>query len=149
MSDKPSTQDLAVERTEMASGRTAMATERTDLAFERTRFASERTLMAFLRTSVSLIGFGFTIYKFFQYMVREKSLSNFPAQGPRNLGLALIILGAGILALAIVQHILFLRRLTRESGNKMPVSTALVGSFLFLAIGILALINIIFRVGPF
>ena len=38
----------------------------TDLAFERTVLAHERTLMAWVRTAVSMISFGFTIYKFFQ-----------------------------------------------------------------------------------
>ncbi len=40
----------------------------TALAVERTRLAHERTLMAWVRTSVSLISFGFTIYKFFEYL---------------------------------------------------------------------------------
>jgi putative membrane protein len=40
----------------------------TQLAVERTTLAHERTLMAWVRTSVSLISFGFTIYKFFQYL---------------------------------------------------------------------------------
>ena len=39
--------------------------EGTRLAYERTVLAHERTLMAWLRTAVSLITFGFTIYKFF------------------------------------------------------------------------------------
>ena len=39
----------------------------TRLAAERTRLASERTLMAWIRTSTSLIAFGFTIFKFFQW----------------------------------------------------------------------------------
>ena len=38
----------------------------TRLAVDRTRLAYERTLMAWVRTSISLITFGFTIYKFFQ-----------------------------------------------------------------------------------
>ena len=37
----------------------------TRLAIQRTRLASERTLMAWIRTATSLIGFGFTIFKFF------------------------------------------------------------------------------------
>ena len=47
---------------------TVLAEERTNFALERTRIASERTLMAWIRTSISMIGFGFTIVKFFQYM---------------------------------------------------------------------------------
>ena len=39
----------------------------TRLAVDRTRLAYERTLMAWVRTATSLISFGFTIYKFFEF----------------------------------------------------------------------------------
>jgi putative membrane protein len=44
----------------------------TRLAVERTRLANERTLMAWIRTSTSLIAFGFTILKFFQYLATQE-----------------------------------------------------------------------------
>ncbi|MBE5502510.1 Predicted membrane protein [Mycobacteroides abscessus subsp. massiliense] len=43
----------------------------TRLAVERTRLALERTTMAWIRTSTSLIAFGFTIFKFFQYQAER------------------------------------------------------------------------------
>ena len=43
-------------------------TDATRLAVERTRLAHERTLMAWVRTATSLISFGFTLFKFFQYL---------------------------------------------------------------------------------
>jgi uncharacterized membrane protein YidH (DUF202 family) len=39
-----------------------------DLALDRTHMAYERTLMAWIRTAASLISFGFTVYKFFEYL---------------------------------------------------------------------------------
>ncbi len=141
--------ELAEDRTSMAGNRTSMATERTDLAFERSRLASDRTTMAYMRTAVSLIGFGFTIYKFFQYLKETPGFEDLPSQGARNLGLALLSLGAAMLFMAVVQQIVFLRRLSRESGHRFQVSIALVSSICMLAIGMLALANIIFRVGPF
>ena len=39
----------------------------TRLAVDRTRLAYERTLMAWVRTAASLISFGFTSYKFFEF----------------------------------------------------------------------------------
>ena len=55
MSDIPrNTQELAFDRTELAWGRSIMALE--------------RTLMAWIRTSLSLIGFGFAMFKFLQVM---------------------------------------------------------------------------------
>jgi uncharacterized membrane protein YidH (DUF202 family) len=37
------------------------------LAVDRTRLAYERTMMAWVRTATSMISFGFTIHKFFQF----------------------------------------------------------------------------------
>ena len=47
----------------------------TVLAIERTRLAHERTLMAWVRTSTSLISFGFSIYKFFEYLKESEKAS--------------------------------------------------------------------------
>jgi uncharacterized membrane protein YidH (DUF202 family) len=45
----------------------------TRLAIDRTRLAYERTMMAWIRTAASLISFGFTIYKFFQFEIKGAS----------------------------------------------------------------------------
>lgn len=120
-----------------------------DLGYERTRMAADRTLMAWIRTSVSMISFGFTIYKFFQYLMESAVVTEqFPHYAPRNFGVALVGLGMVMLALAIVEYYLFLRALTRESRQKFPISTALVASLLLSLLGILVLINLLFRTGP-
>jgi len=62
----------------------------TDLAFERSRLASERTLMAWIRTSLSMISFGFTIYKFFEYL-GESAGGTEPRHGPLNLGRVMVM----------------------------------------------------------
>lgn len=46
----------------------------TELALDRTLLAHDRTLMAWVRTATSLISFGFTIYKFFQYLREQQGL---------------------------------------------------------------------------
>ncbi len=69
----------------------------TSLALSRTMLAHDRTLMAWVRTSTSLISFGFTIYKFFQYLREDR-----PPQtvlGPR--GVALVMIGIGVAALVL------------------------------------------------
>ncbi len=60
----------------------------------RTRMSTERTLMSWNRTSLSLIGFGFTIYQFFQEF-QETTMGAAAARpaAPRNLGLAFMIVG--------------------------------------------------------
>ena len=48
----------------------------TRLAADRTWLADERTLMAWIRTATSLISFGFTIYKFFEFEAGEKAFAS-------------------------------------------------------------------------
>ena len=50
----------------------------TRLAVERTRLAYERTLMAWVRTGTSLISFGFTIYKFFEFESEKGAVHRSP-----------------------------------------------------------------------
>ncbi len=64
--------------------------------------------MAWLRTSFSMIGFGFTLVKFFEYMSQQRGG---PVTGrfggtwaSDTLGLALITIGTLSLAVAVIQH---------------------------------------------
>src|SRR5580704_10609832 len=91
---------------------TALAEKRTELAEQRTSMAAERSLMAWIRTSLSMIGFGFSIYKFFQYLPEELATGNIRRpQAPRNLGLTLIALGNMALVAATWQHWQFLKEM--------------------------------------
>lgn len=76
-----------------------------DLAARRTLLANDRTLMAWIRTSTSLISFGFTVYKFFEF-VNEKP--TFPRRdtfiGPREFAIGMIGLGVASLAIAAVHY---------------------------------------------
>ncbi len=77
-----------------------MSDDATSLAVSRTMLAHDRTLMAWVRTGTSMISFGFTIYKFFQYLSDQKSLHEVHRLiGPR--GVALILIGIGISGLAL------------------------------------------------
>src|SRR5262245_48613828 len=81
---------------------TELADKRTSLAVTRTIVALDRTLMAWVRTSTSLISFGFTIYKFFQYLKSDTSLTDADRMrllSPR--GVALVMIGLGVIALTL------------------------------------------------
>jgi putative membrane protein len=114
-----------------------------DLALDRTRLAMDRTLMAWVRTATSLISFGFTIYKFFQYLhqgepVPERWL------GPRGFALTMISIGLAALALATVEHRRHRRALLAQYGT-VPLSLSGVVALLVALLGILGLILVLLR----
>jgi putative membrane protein len=128
---------------------TVLAEQRTDLALHRTIIASERTLMAWIRTALSMIGFGFTIYKFFQYLPAEIAAGNVRRpQAPRNLGMTLIALGTLALVAAAWDH----RRLLNEFGvsQKRHIwSISFVVAIFVILIGVIAFYGVLLRSGPF
>jgi putative membrane protein len=125
-----------------------LAEQRTDLALERTIMAADRTLMAWIRTAMSLIGFGFTFYKLLQYLQEGGVAPLMRLQGPRNLGLALIGLGVGTLTLSGIQYWLFMRRIGAPVGIRQR-SPALFVAIVVVLMGLFALMNVLFAVGPF
>jgi putative membrane protein len=70
----------------------------TQLSWIRSDLANLRTLLAWARTSVSMIGFGFTIYNFYRGFLEDLASAG-RADAARNLGLALV--AAGTLAMAV------------------------------------------------
>jgi putative membrane protein len=128
---------------------TVLAEERTDLALQRTIIASERTLMAWIRTALSMIGFGFTIYKFFQYLPEEIATGNIRRpQAPRNLGLTLIALGTLGLSGAAWQHKNFLKKMG-ASRSQQTLSVSFLVAIAVILIGIAAFYGVLLRHGPF
>jgi putative membrane protein len=128
---------------------TVLAEQRTDLALHRTIIASERTLMAWIRTALSMIGFGFTIYKFFQYLPTEIAAGNVRRpQAPRNLGMTLIALGTLALVAAAWDHRRFLNELGVFQKRHIWSISYVVAIFVVL-IGVIAFYGVLLRSGPF
>ena len=128
---------------------TVLAENRTDLAIQRTVMASERSLMAWVRTSLSMIGFGFSIYKFFQYLPEEIATGNIRRpQAPRNLGLTLIALGTLALAAAAWQHRRFLNEIGANQ-NRHVWSISFVVAIAVILIGMVTFYGVLLKHGPF
>ncbi len=123
----------------------AAGPDQAKLALERTFLAHERTLMAWVRTATSLITFGFTLYKFFQYLHEGgKADSTEHLLGARAYGTVMIAIGVVTLAVATWQHRQSMKAL-RAQYPQAPFSLALVLAALMSALGILALITAVYR----
>ncbi len=94
-----------------------------------------------------MITFGFTIYKFLEY-VREREGTGIRVEGPRNLGLSLILLGTGGLVAASIQHWKLLRVLDADKTKHMWSLTLTIASIIAL-IGLFAFLSVLLRAGPF
>ena len=137
---------------------TELASRRTGMSFQRTRLSADRTLMSVMRTSLSLIGFGFTIFQFFQKLRDAGTLAH--AAAPRNFGITLVLLGILMLIGGIIYHGQFMLGLREErktmaadglihAESKFPPSLTLITAVLLLLVGIAAIVSMVFRVGPF
>jgi putative membrane protein len=115
----------------------------TRLAYDRTRLAYENTMMAWVRTATSLITFGFSVYKFFQFDTKGAAHVEHLV-GPRGFGLMMITFGLVSLAAGTVQHITGMRHL-RAQDPEVPRSVASVLAGLISILGIFALIAVLFR----
>jgi len=137
---------------------TELAARRTGMSFQRTRMSADRTLMAVIRTSLSLIGFGFTIYQVFQKLYEADVLKR--SNAPRRFGEALVVLGIGMLVLGIGYQFAFMTELRRQreqmkvdglihAESHFPVSLTMIVAILLLTVGIMAIISMVFHIGPF
>jgi putative membrane protein len=117
------------------------------LALDRTRMAADRTLMAWVRTALSMIGFGFTIYKFLQVVQEQSKLPVLRPQAPRNVGLVLVGIGTFAVIIACVQHWGYIRKLRPDQPYK-PWDLTFIVACLIALLGLLMFGSIILRAGP-
>jgi putative membrane protein len=120
----------------------------TRLALSRTILAHERTLMAWVRTSTSMISFGFTIYKFFQFVQDDRSVRH--AQTllePRGVALVMILIGVGGLVLATIDYRHQLETLRRDYEAYSPSrgSIVLAAATMVAGLGVLGFVLVFLR----
>jgi putative membrane protein len=118
------------------------------LALDRTKMAAERTLMAWVRTALSMISFGFTIYKFLQIVQEQSKVPVLRPQAPRELGLMLIGIGTFAVIVASVQHWTYVKKLRPDRPYK-PWDLTFIVACLIALLGLLMFGSILLRAGAF
>ena len=116
----------------------------TRLALDRTRLAYERTMMAWVRTATSLISFGFTIHKFFQFRVEHGvAPAGHRLLGPGEFGGVMVCTGLIALMLATVEH-RHNMKLLRDEYGPVPYSIAATIGLFIAGLGVFALAAMLF-----
>lgn len=117
---------------------------RTSLSIHRTVMAADRSLMAWVRTGLSMISFGFTIYKVLEGFQESGSVQP-DGLSPKNAGLVLI--GLGSLSI-ITGTIEYWNRLGGMGSNQhiKRITPAFIMAMVWSALGIAAFFGIINRV---
>jgi uncharacterized membrane protein YidH (DUF202 family) len=115
--------------------------------------SADGNLMSTVRTSLSLIGFGFTIY---QVLGKASAVLPRASETARNLGLAMLVLGLVVLATGTVGYAAYGRELGKRrqrlfdeglmhSAPFYSPTTTYFSALALLAIGLFAFISIAFR----
>ena len=115
------------------------------LAIARTALAEDRTLLAWVRTSVGIIGFGFSFYKFFDYLAEQERY--FPRHrhlGPRQYALILITCGNLALLLATLDYFRALKKI-RLLDPELARSKAPLLALFMVVFGLLTMIATLLR----
>ena len=97
--------------------------------------------MAWLRTSLSLLSFGFTIYKILQGFAESGALGTSPGTSPRNVGLFLTGMGTIAMVMGTIEYWQTLKMLRLLQDFRlirppliMAVLMSITGTFLFFSI---------------
>ncbi len=117
------------------------------MAVERTVMAADRSLMAWVRTGLSLISFGFTIYKFLEYQreqlqALDRVISTISS--PKVIGLLMIGLGILCLVLGTIENISTIKFYRKQLDVKRPMYSLLI-SVIITIIGIVLFLGIVFK----
>ena len=122
-----------------------LAEERTDLAYERTALANDRNLMAWIRTSISLTSFGFTIYKFFEEIIKgENIIVKHTFFTPRVVGMILIGMGFFGLLFGYIQYKSDMGRL-KQMSKIIPKSYTSYFAMMFLLLSLILFLAALYR----
>jgi putative membrane protein len=116
-----------------------------NLQLMNTLMAADRTLMAWTRTSLSLLSFGFTIYKILQGFQDVEGKFVVRTDVPRNAGLFLTGMGTLAMVMGTVEYCQTLRTLHQTQIFERP-RASLVMALIMSLMGLLLFFSIIAKV---
>jgi putative membrane protein len=114
-----------------------------DLGVMRTIMAADRTLMAWVRTSLSMLSFGFTIYKFLETAAQQGALAR--PESPQRVGLFLVGMGTAAMVLGVISYWATLKDLQRTEHFRLGRPTLLISLVMTVA-GVALFLLIVRRV---
>jgi inner membrane protein YidH len=132
----------------MSNEHTDQPMDATMMAVSRTVMAADRSLMAWVRTGLSLISFGFTIYKFLEYAREQASASGKDlsrATSPEFVGIFMVGMGVISLIFGIIENIENVKLLTGQY-NFRRTRYALFMAVILSIFGLFLLLLILFRI---
>ena len=103
--------------------------------------AADRTMMAWIRTALSMLSFGFTIYKFLEEFEGSK---NIDPDIPQEIGLFLAGLGTLSMVMATVEYWTTLKGLDRLDAFSLR-RPALLNALILSCSGLALFVSIAFR----
>lgn len=115
-----------------------------EMAFVRTSLALDRTLLAWMRTSLTLVGFGFTLAKFVNDLLKHNLLPGMQSSYPRYVGF--ILMGLGLLALVAgsLEYVHFRRKL-RPTGTVWTVTLGITAALVLLSVALMVCLAVELR----
>ena len=113
-----------------------------DMGEMRTIMAADRTLMAWIRTALSMLSFGFTIYKFLDTMAAQSPMPH--PESPRQVGVFLCAMGIAALVLGTIGYWITLRDLQRVEAFRIGRPVLLMALIMCIA-GIAMFVSIATR----
>lgn len=113
-----------------------------DLGELRTIMAADRTLMAWMRTALSMLSFGFTIYKFLQALAEKGQIA--ASHSPQRVGTFLAVMGTAAMILGTASYWATLKDLNRVEEFRLTRPILIVSMIMTFA-GIALVIGIVTR----
>jgi len=120
-----------------------LAQIRTDLAVDRTLMAADRSLMAWVRTGLSMISFGFTIYKVIEAFHQQGGELH-GVNMARNVGLFLTGLGTLSIVMGTIEYWYRLKGLQRDKAFRI-MQPSFVIALIMSAAGLFMFVGIVSR----